>query len=315
MSVDLERRRVLVTADATGRPALRALFAHAALAAWKAVEAAGVEPARSALQRPEVFDALLLDEGVYRREPGRGLGWLMAQPKAPVVLLADLKPDEATSALAFGVHQWLPRRPALANPGLLAAARGSAARVTEVRRRAQAAGEALFECRRQVNRLVGLLWEAPAGGRTRWLPHRAMMERLDEEVARSERHGAPLAVVLGELRSAVAEGPLLGPHLAAWTAEQVSRVKRRSDAAGQFGPNGFMMILPHTSETGAERCCERMRDALERAPASGLEAPVRAYLGAAGSVDGDTPDGLLRRAEERLEESRTTVPLASCRGA
>ena len=79
---------------------------------------------------------------------------------------------------------------------------------------------------------------------------------------------------------------------------------RRSDVAGQYGPHGFMMLLPRTSETGALGCCERLRALLEQPPS--LRGPLRAYFGVA-ALDGaeETITTLLSRAEERLEEARS----------
>jgi PleD family two-component response regulator len=48
-----------------------------------------------------------------------------------------------------------------------------------------------------------MLWQAsPTAGRTRWFSQRHMMERLEEEVARADRHGTPLSVILGETEGA-----------------------------------------------------------------------------------------------------------------
>src|SRR5437762_3483613 len=67
-------------------------------------------------------------------------------------------------------------------------------------RRTRRRNDQLRDCRSQVTRLVNLLWDAtPAEGRPRWFSQRYMLERLQEEICRSERHGNPLSVVLGEV--------------------------------------------------------------------------------------------------------------------
>src|SRR2546429_442418 len=69
------------------------------------------------------------------------------------------------------------------------------------RRRAAALVEELGAATRRIERLAGMLWEAvPGQGRAPWFPQRYMLERLEEELARAQRHGGPLSVVLGEVR-------------------------------------------------------------------------------------------------------------------
>src|SRR5262249_7399441 len=132
--------------------------------------------------------------------------------------------------------------------------------------RARRTGDQLRDCHCQVTRLANLLWEAtPAAGRPPWFSQRYMLERLQEEGCRSERHGNPLSVVLGEVWVAQEE-PLAdeepGP-ISRWTAERVNRNKRRCDVAGQYGPQGFLLLLPHTPPQGAVTFCRRLQGLLE----------------------------------------------------
>jgi diguanylate cyclase (GGDEF)-like protein len=154
---------------------------------------------------------------------------------------------------------------------------------------------------------VNRLWETvPKEMGANWFTQRHMLERLQEEVTRVKRHGGPLTVILGELLPKAREDADSAYDLATWAAEQVGRRKRRSDVAGQYGPHGFMMVLPRTSEPGAVVFCERLRSLLEQ-DASPLRGPLRAYFGVA-AVDteaGTTITKLLRQAEERLEEAKS----------
>jgi GGDEF domain-containing protein len=126
-----------------------------------------------------------------------------------------------------------------------------------------------------------------------------MLQRLDEEVARARRHGGPLTVVLGEVHAGAAG------REAALAAERVGRAKRRCDVAGQYGLHGFMLLLPRGSEAEALGCCRRLRALLEQPPPGGPAPPAHACFGvAAFSPAAATAQGLLSRAEERLEEAR-----------
>src|SRR5439155_3362418 len=134
-------------------------------------------------------DVLLVDESVYRPDDSEGLTWLAAQREAPVVFVSAESPAIAAEVLERGVSQWLPRAMALVHPPMLVAALNQAVRWNDRRQRLRLTGEALDECRRQVSRLVSLLWETtPGTERTRWLTQRHMLERLQEELARSERY-------------------------------------------------------------------------------------------------------------------------------
>jgi diguanylate cyclase (GGDEF)-like protein len=308
MSANLERRRVLVVGSDEARRPLRELFAHELLDEWEAQEVDSFAQARFVLQH-ERSDALLVDESVFVTDEAKGLTWLASQQHAPALLLASANADLAAAGLERGANQWLPRGLALGHPRLLSAALLQIVQLGDLRRRARLTGEALGDCRKQVSRLVGLLWDAsPTDARTRWANQRHMMERLEEEVARSDRYGTPLTVVLGEVEVASDTAQARDAQaLATWTAECISRAKRRQDVAGQYGPHGFMLVLGHTSEAGAVMCCRRLQNVLQHDPATeiGLRGPMRAHFGVAGySETATTGQALLTRAEERLEQAR-----------
>lgn len=305
MGVDLERRRVLLAAADTDRAALCDLFSRGRIEGWEVVEAESFEQARFLMQH-DPCDVLLIDQGLYQPEDVAGLAWLARQQQAPVAFLAGPDPAILTAALEHGVHQWLPRDAALRHPPLLAAVLNQAASKGDLRRNNRLLGEALQECRRQVRRLVTLLWGlSPVERHARWFTQRHMMERLQEELARTERHGVPLSVVLGEVQ---AEPAPEEPQLMAWAAERIIRFKRRTDVAGQYGPHGFVLLLSHTPETGARVCCRRLRRLLETTAGQPSAPPgaVKAYFGISSYSPSQTSaKSLLGRAEEALERARS----------
>jgi diguanylate cyclase (GGDEF)-like protein len=305
----LERRRVLLAGLPAECGALRALFDAGRFPDWEALAADGIERARFLLQM-EPCDVVVLGAEMYRRSDAACLEWLGGPDRTPVLLLADEAPALVAEALGRGADHWLPRDLALSCPALLAAALHTAARLGDLRRKARQAGETLGDSRRQVSRLVSLLWEvSPADGRAGWYSQRHMLERLDEEVARTQRHGGPFTVVLGEVHGGRRERltPAEAHQLASWTAARVMQAKRRSDVAGQYGPHGFMLILPRTSAAGAAGACRRFQALLEEPPP--LEEtplpPVQACFGIAPfSPEAESAKALLRRAEERLDRAK-----------
>jgi diguanylate cyclase (GGDEF)-like protein len=307
MAVELDHRRVLIAAAPAEAPPLLELFTHGRVDGWEADEAESFEQARFMLQH-DACDVLMLDHSLYRPEDAHTLAWLSRQPQ-PVAYLAGPDATTVAAVLERGACQWLPRELALSHPALLTAVLNQAAARAEQRRNHRRLGEALQECRRQVQRLVTLLWRlSPTESQPRWFTQRHMMERLQEEIARARRYGMPLSVVLGELRSAdEALLPPDAPLITAHAAERITHCKRRTDVAGQYGPGGFLLLLAHTPLSGAAVCCRRLRSELEDGTAETRTppGPVAAYFGISG-FDTAHPNAksLLGRAEECLERAR-----------
>jgi diguanylate cyclase (GGDEF)-like protein len=307
MSLELERRRVLIAAAPGELEALVELFNTGLVDGWEAGEAESFEQARFLLQH-DTCDVLLVDRSLFQPEDADGLDWLSRQAQ-PVAYLAGSDPESLTAVLERGSSQWLPRDLGLAHPALLAAVLNQAAARGDLRRNHRRLADALQEFRRQVRRLVTLLWgQSPNESHPRWFTQRHMMERLQEEIARTQRHGTPLAVVLGEVRTG--NDALLqadAPQMATWMAERVTQTKRRTDVAGQYGSSGFILLLAHTPPAGAAVCCRRLRGVLESTgpQAAALPGPVAAFFGISCYDTGHaSAKSLLGRAEECLDRAR-----------
>jgi PleD family two-component response regulator len=192
---------------------------------------------------------------------------------------------------------------------MLAVVLSQAAQVSKLQRLLQRLEKALQTSQSQANRLIELLWQGlPAEGRSPWLTQRRVLERLEEEVTRSRRYATPLSVVLGELDGGPPQPPDGPEHgeLTGWVAQQISRTKRRYDVAGQYGPNGFLLLLPQTTDEGASSFCRRLLPLLERAEEmpEGVETLPRIRFAAASlSPATATAQSLLSRAEQRLTQA------------
>jgi diguanylate cyclase (GGDEF)-like protein len=298
----------MLAASDVERVFLRQPFARPPLDQWDLVEADSLERVRFLLQH-KTCDALIIDESLYPRLERDGLTWLVKFSNAPIIYLSQEHPQLAAAALAQGVEQWLPRDLALSYPVLLDAVLRRANQSALALDHARKVSHELHECRRQTNRLVSLLWETTTGdAHIRWHTQRQMMERLQEEVARTERHGSPLTLILGELRTSGPSASAAGAasQLETWAAEQITHAKRRADVAGQYGPNGFMLLLVHTTEQGATAFCRRLQSLLEQTAgtSTGPPLPQRVHFGSAGySSEAFTPKMLLSRAEELLDRA------------
>jgi GGDEF domain-containing protein len=305
MSVELERRRVLVAARPIEEPILRPLFATEVLGGWEAVPADSFDAARFTLQHT-ACDVLLIDEGLCCSEGPEGLAWVGQQKDVPMVFLAGSDAEICTLAYERGAAVCLPRRMTLDYPPLLAAALKRAAREGDLLRTQKRTRDSFYKCRRQVDRLVNLLWRTvPMDTQTHWCSQRHVLERLQEEVARCSRHGNPLTIAVGEVQTSEEEAP--AAEGGQWMAQRLTRVKRRCDVAGQYGLQGFLLLMVQTPPDGGAVCCRRLQHALEEPglPPAGPRGPVRASFGLASYSDATaTPQALLRTAEERLEAAK-----------
>jgi diguanylate cyclase (GGDEF)-like protein len=311
MSSSGEPRRVVLAACASKAELLRGLFTDESLQRWDPYCVASFEEARFLLQHTPC-DLALVDESLYRQGPD-GLPWLAQQREVPVIFLADPEARKITSAYRDGIQVWLPRELSLAHAPLLAAAMERVAEWSCLRRGRHQADATLQHCRRQMDRLVSILWRTgPQSGQQPWPGQRQMLERLEDEAFRAQRHGLPLAVAVGEVHHAPTGNEATGdePLMGEWATQRILRSMRRCDVAGQYGLQGFMLLLVHTPQAGAVTCCRRLQKALEAVPAlagNGPHGPVRACFGVASfSPDMSSPKSLLTMAEQQLEIARTT---------
>jgi hypothetical protein len=306
MRENVEGRRALLAAGDGERRELQGLFSSGPLREWDVVEANDPQRARF-LRRLNVWDAILLGGGL----PG-DLMWVAGRPAYPVLLVADLAPEAVVAALQQGVHGWLPRDIVLANPGLLAAALERLCDFGDLNIKCTAHEESLRASRRQVDRLADLLWDCfPGQASGLWLSERHILERLEEEVIRSRRHGTPLSIILGEVSSAEVD---LGnaQQASKWVAYNVCRGKRRSDVAGQYARDGLLVVLPQTPQAGAEQCCRRLRALLDFRDDPGSLPPMKTCLVCASlSSQASTVTRLLSQAEQRLHWAGEEAALVS----
>jgi GGDEF domain-containing protein len=296
--IDAPSRHVLLVGSQERRDALRAQMNGAR---WELAEADSLPQAQFVLQLHRC-DLVVLDSVLAGPGWSEALTALAREVPAPVVLVGDAETAVVVAALNQGAL-WL-NDATFHEPAVLTALLDQAARLGEGRRQAAADRMALQESQERIDRLLGLLWDAtPGEGPTRWFTQRYMLERLDEELARSQRYGAPLSIVLGEVRTEPGEQlrPEQANRLARWLAECIGKGKRRCDVAGQYGLHGFMLLLPQSSSAQAQEACKRMRGLLADPPHDDLPR-IHACFGLASVSSGAaTVQGVLRRAEESLE--------------
>ncbi|HEX8275059.1 MAG TPA: diguanylate cyclase [Longimicrobiaceae bacterium] len=160
-------------------------------------------------------------------------------------------------------------------------------------------------------------------GLTELFNHRHVHELLHEEFERSRRSGEPLAVVMIDLDrfKAVNDtyGHPTGDVILYETARIIRETAREIDMVGRYGGEEFIAILPNTAEDEASTFAERVRAGVEgyvfRDEANEVRMTASSGVASFPGPDSDTPEALLKRADEALyvakESGRNRVVRAS----
>src|SRR5205085_11743410 len=119
---------------------------------------------------------------------------------------------------------------------------------------------------------------------------RYLLEFLEHELDRAERHARPLALVLFDIdRFKLLNdklGHLGGDYTLRELAACVKTHVRKVDLFARYGGEEFALVLPETTHTGAVECAEQVRRLIEAHPFlyDGESYTVTASLGVAGTA-------------------------------
>jgi len=152
-------------------------------------------------------------------------------------------------------------------------------------------------------------------GLTRLLNHRAILERLDDEMLRAERYQSELSVVLCDVDrfKAIndAHGHLTGDTILKAFAARLKAGLRSTDLVGRYGGEEFLAILPAASLEAAAAVASRVcRQLIERpvaVPGALREVSVTASFGVASRAEVSGPreiQELIGLADDRLYQAK-----------
>jgi len=139
---------------------------------------------------------------------------------------------------------------------------------------------------------------------------RSICVHLEKEIARSRRHGAPLAVLLCDLNGFKSVndnfGHLVGNKLLQEIAKNAKNACRQYDQVGRLGGDEFVFVLPDFTAEQAQELKPRLEFAVEQASLSVCQAKgVTVSVGCAFYPgDGSTAEELLSEADRRMYESK-----------
>jgi len=179
--------------------------------------------------------------------------------------------------------------------------------------------EQLIEAREDLRRL------ATRDPLTNVWNRRAILEILERELARGERDGRPVGVVLLDLdhfkRINDTHGHPVGDAVLVEAARRMLQGVRPSDAIGRIGGEEFVVVLPNCDEAETATIAERLRELMAAAPVEAHGGPigVTASLGWVVTAAGPArTSSLLRAADAALYEAkrrgRNRVVATACVG-
>jgi diguanylate cyclase (GGDEF)-like protein len=136
-------------------------------------------------------------------------------------------------------------------------------------------------------------------------------DRLVSELARAQRFGGPLAIVVGDLDDFKAVNDVHGHPVGDTVLRQFARVLastvRDADVAGRWGGEEFLLVLPGTDSAGAALLAERIRAHLAQGSLltpEGVPIRVTASFGVAAYEEGQDVETLVATADSALYEAK-----------
>lgn len=133
---------------------------------------------------------------------------------------------------------------------------------------------------------------------------RRLMSRLDEEIARSNRHGSPLSLMLIDLdhfkRVNDTWGHLQGDQVLAEFATLCHDLLREEDVIGRLGGEEFAVVLPLTPLVASGPLAERLRREIAEYDFGISSGQLTASIGLAEYRLGEPRDALIERADRSL---------------
>ena len=142
---------------------------------------------------------------------------------------------------------------------------------------------------------------------------RYLGNHLEKALERARESGKQVSVVLFDIDHFKSvndtHGHAVGDEVLRHVAQRVNGNLRNFDMVARYGGEEFVIVMPDTSGETAEMVAERLRDRVARDPITVAGPPgkldITISMGvAANNSPGDTPDDLLKRADEAMFQAK-----------
>ncbi|MHB8954964.1 MAG: diguanylate cyclase [Pirellulaceae bacterium] len=145
------------------------------------------------------------------------------------------------------------------------------------------------------------------------LPNRrALMNRLQMEWTRVQRHGGELSFIMADIdyfkQVNDTYGHSIGDKVLQEVAMSIARHCREGDLPSRYGGEEFAVLVPDQGISDAVHLAERCREGIEKVnlPKKGGPIHPTASFGVAGSVGVSTAELLVDRADRALYQAKTS---------
>jgi diguanylate cyclase (GGDEF)-like protein len=139
----------------------------------------------------------------------------------------------------------------------------------------------------------------------------SILEILQRELARSEREGSPVGVVVADLDHFKSINDTYGHFAGDIALQECARRMRESvrtyDAIGRYGGEEFLIVLPGIGEEDVRLHAERMRRSIRSTvvPTPEAKLNVTCSFGCASGIGGSTTaEALIRAADDALYRAK-----------
>jgi len=137
---------------------------------------------------------------------------------------------------------------------------------------------------------------------TNMFNRRYIVQRLEDEIARCQRHSGPLTVIaldLDDFKQINDDcGHAVGDYILKVFGEQLKRATRGSDVAARFGGDEFLAILPDCNSAQIQYVLSRLNGICVETTNSKIS--IRYSAGWTDYIPGESLNDLLKRADDML---------------
>ncbi|HEX3722493.1 MAG TPA: diguanylate cyclase, partial [Nitrolancea sp.] len=149
--------------------------------------------------------------------------------------------------------------------------------------------------------------------------HRYFYQRLEEELARSERSGDPVSLLLIDVDGLKllndTHGHVVGDAALRTIASVLERESRSIDVVARYGGDEFAVILPGVDANGARTCADRIAATIDGATfnlnGETIALPTVSWGRSTLGVDGDRAVSLVASADARMYRDKFNIPETS----
>jgi diguanylate cyclase (GGDEF)-like protein len=291
-------RTLIADDDPISRRLLEAMLAHWG---YHVISCPDGETALETLRREEDVELIILDwmmPGLSGMQVCQAVRDMPGKPYAYILLLtARDRTEDLVVALEGGADDYLTKP---YKPQELKARLHAGRRILDLQRELRAARDALHI---QATRdpLTGLL------------NRRAIMETLDQELARAQREATALCIAMADVDRFKSindtHGHQAGDAVLCETARLLQHTIRPYDAVGRYGGEEFLLVFPGCDAARGLQAGNRIRERMEQATFSSCDATLCATLsmgiaGLSGARDAMDAGTLLRTADAALYRAK-----------